>query len=103
MRLLHPLLDDLTLHYPKQGDGILLALTECGANHLLTLMLNRPELIAFRLEQNEIALLRPLDRALRQKLQDAQKTTYQLETELERMERNVDDNDWRQRRCELMY
>src|SRR5688572_8987337 len=41
-RLLHPLLDDLTLHYREQDDGTLVALTERGANHLQVLHLNRP-------------------------------------------------------------
>lgn len=84
LSLLHPLLDDLGLHYIEQDDGTLLALTERGANHLQTLRLNRPELIAFRLEQNEIALLHQLNQTLRQQLQDAQMTTHRLEIELER-------------------
>lgn len=88
LRLLHPLLDDLTLHYREQDDGTLLALTKRGANHLQTLRLNRPELIAFRLEQKEIALLRQLNQTLRQQLQEAQQRTHHLETELER---NVED------------
>jgi hypothetical protein len=84
LRLLHPLLDDLTLHYREQADGTLLALTERGANHLQVLHLNRPELVAFRLECNEIALIRQLNQTLRQQLQEAQQRTRHLETELER-------------------
>jgi hypothetical protein len=83
-RLLHPLLDDLTLHYHEQEDGTILALTERGANHLQTLHLNRLKLIAYRVEQKEIDLLRQLNQTLRQQLQEAQKTTRRLETELER-------------------
>jgi hypothetical protein len=84
LRLLHPLLDDLALHYREQDDGTLLALTERGANHLRALRLNRPELVAFRLEQKEIALMRHLNQILRQQLQEAHQTTRRLETELER-------------------
>ncbi|HLK59641.1 MAG TPA: HNH endonuclease signature motif containing protein [Chthonomonadaceae bacterium] len=84
LRLLHPLLDDLTLHWHEQDDGTLFALTERGANHLQILRLNRPELIAYRLEQKEILLLRQLNQKLRQQLQEAQQTTRHLESELER-------------------
>ena len=84
LRLLHPLLDDLTIHYREQDDGTLLALTERGANHLQTLHLNRPELIAYRLEQREIVLLRQMNQILRQQLKESQQTTHLLETELER-------------------
>jgi hypothetical protein len=88
LRLLHPLLDDLTLHYSEQDDGTLLALTERGANHLQTLHLNRPELVAFRLEQKEIGFLRQKNQSLRQQLEEAQQTTRLLETEIERNSSN---------------
>lgn len=84
LRLLHPLLDDLTLHFREQEDGTLLALTERGANHIQALRLNRPELIASRLEQKETFRLRQQNLILRQQLQEAQQTTRRLETELER-------------------
>src|SRR5689334_21076024 len=45
LRLLHPVLDDRTEHYQEQPDGTLTALTERGANHIVVLHLNRPELI----------------------------------------------------------
>ena len=83
LRLLHPLLDDSARHYQEQEDGTLLALTERGGNHLQTLRLNRPELIACRLEQNEIVFLRQQNQTLRQQLQEAQQTTRRLEKELE--------------------
>lgn len=84
LRLLHPLFDDLALHVREQEDGLLLALTERGANHLQILRLNRPELIAYRLEQKEIVLLRQTNQMLRLQLQEAEQTTLRLETELER-------------------
>ena len=83
LRLLHPLLDDLTLHYRQIIDGKLEAITERGANHLKALRLNRPELVAFRLEQDEIANIRRLNQTLRQQLLKAQQTTNNLENELE--------------------
>ena len=84
LRLLHPLLDDLTHHFREQEVGDLLALTKRGANHLQILHLNRPELIAYRLEQKAIVLLRHMNQELRHQLQEAQQTTRRLETELER-------------------
>lgn len=84
LRLLHPLLDDLAVHYHEQADGTLLARTERGAVHIQTLQLNRPKLIAFRLEQREIVQLRQLNQTLRQQLQEARQVTHRLEIELER-------------------
>ncbi len=84
LRLLHPLFDDLSLHCNELVNGSLSALTERGYNHLQTLHLNRPELIAYRLEQKELDFLRQQNQILRQQLELAQKITLQLETELER-------------------
>ena len=61
-----------------------LALTERGANHLQILHLNRLQLIAYRLEQKAFVLARQLNQTLRRQLQEAQQTTRQLETDLER-------------------
>jgi hypothetical protein len=58
LRLLHPPFDDWTQHYKEQDDGTVLTLTERGANHIKVLRLNRPQLIAFRLEQQDIAAIR---------------------------------------------
>ncbi len=56
-RLLHPLQDDSAPHYAQSEDGNLRGLTTRGINHIAQLRLNRPELIAHRLQQrNEEAL-----------------------------------------------
>lgn len=88
LRLLHPLRDDFTHHYREQDDGTLLVLTERGANHIQALRLNRPELIAYRLEQKDIILLRQQNQALRQQLQTARQTTHSLEAQLEESDRD---------------
>ncbi len=54
--LLNPLLDNRVEHFREQGEGMLLALTERGANHLRVLHLNRPELIAHRIRKQFYAL-----------------------------------------------
>jgi hypothetical protein len=49
-RLLHPRLDDVTLHFQEdETTGVLLPLTETGGFHITLLHLNRPALIQRRL------------------------------------------------------
>ena len=50
-RLLNPRFDNMTEHFREQEDGMLVATTERGANHLRVLHLNRPELIAHRVRK----------------------------------------------------
>lgn len=50
-RLLHPLYDNLSEHLVEQEDGTLLGLTETGRFHIEQLRLNRPALVAHRLEK----------------------------------------------------
>jgi len=51
LRLLNPLRDNIAEHLREQDDGMLLALTNRGTNHLRVLHLNRPELIAYRVRK----------------------------------------------------
>jgi HNH endonuclease len=50
-RILHPLRDNLNNHVAVQEDGMLLDLTETGRFHIQQLRLNRPALVAHRLEK----------------------------------------------------
>lgn len=85
LRLLHPLNDQFSSHCKEaQEDGLLLGITNRGINHLLVLHLNRPELIAFRLEQREIRRLRQLNEQLLRLLERSQRVTAEIEVELER-------------------
>jgi HNH endonuclease len=86
LSLLHPQHNDATLYYRLDTEGRLVALTPRGANHIDVLHLNRPELVAFRLEQAEIALLREINQSLRQQLMTSQRVTQELEDELERLQ-----------------
>jgi predicted restriction endonuclease len=59
-RILHPLLDNLALHFQENAEYLLEALTPTGTFHIETLHLNRPELIAYRrkrVRQKEIESL----------------------------------------------
>jgi hypothetical protein len=59
-RILHPLHDDLREHIVEQADGTLIGLTVTGRFHIQQLRLNRPALVAHRLEkrQRELEVLR---------------------------------------------
>lgn len=50
-RVPHPLQDQLDTHIAAQEDGVLLGLTEIGHFHILLLRLNRPALVAYRVEK----------------------------------------------------
>ena len=54
-QLLHPANDNLTIHFVERTDYQLVARTERGANHIVTLRLNRPELVAARRRRAAIA------------------------------------------------
>lgn len=70
IRLLHPLDDKLTQHLFEQQDAQLLGQTPEGVFYIQRLHLNRPQLIAHRLQKREVQ--RRLDRIddLRQMLHD---------------------------------
>jgi hypothetical protein len=50
-RILHPLLDDVSAHVASEADGTLQGLTNTGRFHVEHLQLNRPPLLAHRLER----------------------------------------------------
>ncbi len=57
LRLLHPLRDNIAAHLVPAEEGQIRALTDRGTNHIECLRLNRPELIAYRLQrQNDESL-----------------------------------------------
>ncbi len=58
-RLLHPLRDDMNTHIVENAaHGALKARTETGRFHITILQLNRPGLLAHRLDKRFIALMR---------------------------------------------
>lgn len=80
--LLHPLLDTMAEHVREQEDGTLVALTERGENHIQQLHLNRPRLIAHRLEREINALSRQLTETLLERLQESEERTRNLAIEV---------------------
>lgn len=68
IRILHPLLDTLSLHYIENpADCRLISLTDTGRFHIQVLQLNRPELVAYR-QRQRLAMLQ----AARMELQETQ-------------------------------
>ena len=85
-RILHPLHDNLSEHITAQGDGTLLGLTETGRFHIQHLRLNRPALVAHRLQvrQYELEALRHADilRGLAEVQQELRLLRQRLEQQL---------------------
>ncbi len=71
LRILHPLLDDISVHIsPNNETGLLVALTITGAFHIKLLHLNRPQLIEHRLTQQLYIFLRQQVQILERQVAD---------------------------------
>lgn len=70
IRLLHPLNDELTQHIFQQQDAHLLGQTPEGMFYIQRLHLNRPQLVAHRLQQREIQRRLNKVNELRESLRD---------------------------------
>lgn len=84
-RLLHPGQDDLSTHLQEQANGRLIALTGTGAFHLKRLKLNRPQLVAARMNRAENRGIRQEAIQLRQELILKNKRLNEVEEELQQM------------------
>lgn len=73
-RVLHPLLDDFSLHFQlKEQVGILDPLTPTGRFHINLLHLNRPQLVKYRLSQQMLVALQERNIQLENQLIEIQK------------------------------
>ncbi len=88
-RLLHPWQDEGALHWRQVEDGRLAALSERGALHIQRLRLNRPQLIAARLERvarqaddAELAALRAEVARINQHRDELEARLQKVETQL---------------------
>jgi hypothetical protein len=84
-RLLHPLQDNLSTHLLVNDDGLLVALSECGSFHIRRLRLNRPQLIAARLNRLKNLKMRQEIAELREQLDQANERVDEIEKELQRI------------------
>ncbi|MCS6806846.1 MAG: HNH endonuclease [Acidobacteriota bacterium] len=94
IRLLHPRQDDLTLHLHEGADGYLTGSTPEGQFLIERLRLNRPALVTYRLNQqelkqrqDELRVAREREQALRQRIEELdallQAVTAQIQSETE--------------------
>jgi hypothetical protein len=82
-RILHPLHDNLSEHTMEQEDGTLLGLTSTGHFHIAQLRLNRPALVAYRLEKRRRERERIHHAEVLQRLAEAQRELHFLRQRLE--------------------
>ncbi len=78
--VLHPHLHDLSLHLSEnEWSGELEPLTPTGVFHLRLMQLNRPELIAHRLERRAVVVLRQQSFRLQERLAQREQTIQALQ------------------------
>lgn len=82
-RLLHPQRDNLSGHVALSDDGTMHGLTETGTFHIRRLQLNRPALVAHRLEEWLLEADRVAYRAVVTRLADLEEQLTALQGELE--------------------
>ena len=83
-RILHPLRDNLSDHIAEQADGMLLGVTETGRFHIQHLRLNRPALVAHRLEKQQRKRERHRHAEVLRHLTEIQREIHLLRARLER-------------------
>lgn len=85
-RILHPLLDPLALHLLEQRHtGLLEPLTDSGRFHLALLRLNRPQLVAYRLQRRLIQLLSETQQLLKEENEGLRRRITLLENYLQQL------------------
>jgi len=85
-RILHPLKDDLAAHLVEQDDGTLHARSETGTFHIERLRLNRPQLVAYRLEQRLLEAARQSQTRLLERLQRLEEQVKSLTGQLQQID-----------------
>lgn len=74
-RVLHPLIDDLTIHLTEnEQTGRLQPLTETGRFHIALLRLNRPQLVKHRIDRRLQRVLVEKQHLLERQIADLRKT-----------------------------
>jgi len=90
IRLLHPLRDDLVTHLHAEEDGQLIGLTPEGVFFMQRLRLNRPQLVTYRLNQQEKQNLRAELDADRQRIHELEQRIAKLNAALELTEVQIE-------------
>jgi hypothetical protein len=88
--VLHPLLDDWIIHFSEnEQDGRLEAITPTGRFHIALLRLNRPALVAHRLEQRILSVLAEKVHLLEQQNEDLSQTIEAQKQYIRALERRL--------------
>lgn len=87
-RILHPLRDNIAAHLIEQEDGTLKALSETGVFHIERLHLNRPQLVAYRVDRRCLETERQSQSRLVKYLKRLEKQVETLTAQLEQIERD---------------
>ncbi len=90
-RLLHPLLDDVNLHFREDDYGRLQALNVTGLFHIRKLRLNRSQLVEHRLTHQEERLWQERIQHLEQMLDDVNVSVRELRELAERLRQDTGD------------
>ena len=85
LRILHPLHDDLAVHFVEQAEGLLVALTDTGQVTIEVLHLNRKELISHRNARRLHALAIERNTLLLKRLSQLEQDTQTLESRIEHL------------------
>ena len=83
LRILHPLLDDLSAHVVEQADGRLVGLTATGEYHLGRLRLNRLPMVQRRHQLHQGAMLNEQYQKLLERVVAVEQWLQQLSDDLE--------------------
>jgi HNH endonuclease len=86
-RILHPIREDVKAHLTEQIDGTLVANNNTAAFHIERLNLNRPQLVAFRLERRLSQAARDTQADLLKRLQELENQLQSLTEQIERLEK----------------
>lgn len=90
-RILHPLLDDLAVHLYTNGQtGQIEALTETGHFHIVTLRLNRPQLVKHRLRQQLQQMLHEKHHLLEAQFEELQRAVAAQEQYMAILQAQID-------------
>lgn len=90
LRLLHPLHDDITAHLKEDEAGQLVGLTPQGIFFIQRLHLNRPQLVAYRLQRSMTQKRHEELDTLRQQMRELQQQVVELNEALEFVSQEIE-------------
>ncbi len=89
LRILHPLLDEVKLHFREDDYGLLHGLSVTGLFHIRKLRLNRPQLVEYRRIKQEEQLWHERVHRLERMLGNVNLSVEELRELLERLNKDI--------------